>query len=71
MVFFVSFLIHKIIFAGGFVTLITGTFCYISDISSPEERSWRMGVAEAALMIGLPSGMAASSIILKWGGYAV
>jgi MFS transporter, PCFT/HCP family, solute carrier family 46 (folate transporter), member 1 len=58
-------------FAGGYVAFITGAFCYISDISSPAERSWRMGVAEAALMIGLPSGMAASSFLLKWGGYAV
>lgn len=53
------------------MAFITGAFCYISDISSPAERSWRMGVAEAALLIGLPSGMALSSFLLKWGGYAV
>jgi hypothetical protein len=58
-------------FTGGYVTFITGAFCYISDISSPADRTWRMGVAEAALMIGLPSGTAASSFLLKWGGYVV
>jgi MFS transporter, PCFT/HCP family, solute carrier family 46 (folate transporter), member 1 len=53
------------------VAFITGAFCYISDVSSPAERSWRMGVAEAALLVGLPSGLAISSFLLKWGGYVV
>jgi hypothetical protein len=58
-------------FAGGFVAFVTGAFCYLSDISSPAERSWRMGVAEAALLIGLPTGLVASSFLLKLGGYMV
>ncbi|XP_059481079.1 lysosomal proton-coupled steroid conjugate and bile acid symporter SLC46A3-like [Neocloeon triangulifer] len=56
---------------GGFVAFVTGAFCYLSDISTPAERSWRMGVAEAALLLGLPTGLASSSYLLKFGGYVM
>ncbi|KAF4523941.1 hypothetical protein B566_EDAN011195, partial [Ephemera danica] len=56
-------------FSGGFVALATGAFCLVTDISSADERAWRMGVAEAAMLIGLPVGLASSSFVLAWAGY--
>ncbi|XP_036331954.1 proton-coupled folate transporter-like [Rhagoletis pomonella] len=41
---------------GGSVTYSVATFCYISDVSSAQERPYRMATYEAALFTGLMTG---------------
>ncbi|XP_026328952.1 proton-coupled folate transporter-like [Hyposmocoma kahamanoa] len=54
---------------GGWVTMYMGAFAYISDVSSEESRTFRMGVASLCLTAGRPIGMALSGILLERIGY--
>ncbi|XP_034835655.1 probable peptidoglycan muropeptide transporter SLC46 [Maniola hyperantus] len=51
--------------AGGFTALFTGSFCYISDITSTDKRSLRMTVVEASVSAGSVIGAVASSYVLR------
>ncbi|XP_045777870.1 proton-coupled folate transporter-like [Maniola jurtina] len=51
--------------SGGFTALFTGSFCYISDITSTEKRSLRMTVFEAAVSAGSVIGAVASSYVMR------
>ncbi|XP_058463174.1 tetracycline resistance protein, class D [Malaya genurostris] len=52
--------------SGGNCALITGVFCYITDVTSEENRAIKMGVLEASIFGGLLFGTLSSSYILHW-----
>lgn len=52
--------------SGGNCALITGVFCYITDVTSEQNRAVKMGVLEAAIFGGLLLGVLSSSYILQW-----
>ncbi|CAH2042464.1 unnamed protein product, partial [Iphiclides podalirius] len=52
-------------FTGGYTSLFTGAFCYLSDITTVENRSFRMTILEAAVSIGSVIGSMASSYVLR------
>ncbi|XP_055609407.1 tetracycline resistance protein, class C-like [Uranotaenia lowii] len=52
--------------SGGNCALITGVFCYITDVTSEKNRAVKMGVLEASIFIGLLLGVLSSSYILRW-----
>lgn len=54
---------------GGWITTYMGAFSYISDISSEETRTFRVGIANLCLTAGGPIGTALSGILLKFIGY--
>ncbi|CAH2075026.1 unnamed protein product, partial [Iphiclides podalirius] len=54
---------------GSWITTYMGAFSYISDISSEETRTFRVGVANLCLTAGGPIGTALSGILLKYIGY--
>ncbi|XP_075971078.1 proton-coupled folate transporter-like [Anticarsia gemmatalis] len=54
---------------GGWITTYMGAFAYISDVSSQESRTYRVGVANLCLTAGGPVGSVLSGILLKKVGY--
>lgn len=54
---------------GGWITTYMGAFAYISDVSSEESRTFRMGVANLCLTAGSPIGSVLSGVLLKYIGY--
>ncbi|CAK1603867.1 unnamed protein product [Parnassius mnemosyne] len=54
---------------GSWITTYMGAFSYISDISSEETRTFRVGIANLCLTAGGPIGTALSGILLKYIGY--
>uniref|UniRef100_A0A2H1V1J8 SFRICE_002447 n=1 Tax=Spodoptera frugiperda TaxID=7108 RepID=A0A2H1V1J8_SPOFR len=54
---------------GGWITTYMGIFAYISDISSEENRTFRVGIANLCLTAGGPIGSVLSGILLNWTGY--
>ncbi|CAG4936874.1 unnamed protein product [Colias eurytheme] len=57
---------------GGWVMVYLGVFSYISDITTPESRTFRVGLVNLCLTAGIPVGTALSGILLKiWGYYGV
>lgn len=54
---------------GGWITTYMGAFSYISEISSEETRTFRVGIANLCLTAGEPIGTALSGILLKNIGY--
>lgn len=54
---------------GGWITTYMGAFSYISEVSSEETRTFRVGVANLCLTAGVPIGTALSGILLKHMGY--
>ncbi|CAF4755551.1 unnamed protein product [Pieris macdunnoughi] len=54
---------------GGWIATYMGAFSYISEISSEETRTFRVGVANLCLTAGSPIGHALSGLLLKHFGY--
>lgn len=54
---------------GGWVSTYMGIFSYISDITSEETRTYRIGVLNLCLTAGGPIGSALSGILLNTVGY--
>lgn len=54
---------------GGWVTMFLGVFSYISDITSEETRTFRVGLVNFCMTVGLPIGIGLSGILLKRLGY--
>lgn len=54
---------------GGWITTYMGVFAYISDISSEQSRTFRVGIANLCLTAGGPIGSVFSGILLKLTGY--
>ncbi|KPI98099.1 Proton-coupled folate transporter [Papilio xuthus] len=54
---------------GGWVTMFLGVFSYISDITSEESRTFRVGMVNICLTAGLPVGIGLSGILLQRLGY--
>lgn len=54
---------------GAWSTMYMGAFSYISDISSAESRTFRIGIANLCLTAGTPIGLVLSGILLKQIGY--
>lgn len=42
-----------------------GIFSYISDVTTTEERTLRIGIVNLSFTLGVPIGMAFSGILLK------
>ncbi|XP_053602979.1 proton-coupled folate transporter-like isoform X2 [Plodia interpunctella] len=57
---------------GGWVMVYLGVFSYISDITTEESRTFRVGLANLCMTAGVPLGTALSGILLKlWGYYGI
>ncbi|XP_049865719.1 proton-coupled folate transporter-like [Pectinophora gossypiella] len=54
---------------GGWVTIFLGVFSYISDITSEETRTFRVGLVNFCMTVGVPIGIGMSGILLKRMGY--
>ncbi|CAH2107750.1 unnamed protein product [Euphydryas editha] len=55
-----------------FALVYLGVFSYISDITDEESRTFRIGLVELCLTVGIPIGIALSGILLKiWGYYGI
>ncbi|XP_026729893.1 proton-coupled folate transporter-like [Trichoplusia ni] len=54
---------------GGWITTYMGVFAYISDVSSEESRTFRVGIANLCLTAGGPIGSVLSGFLLKFTGY--
>lgn len=54
---------------GGWVTMFLGVFSYISDITSEQSRTFRVGLVNFCMTAGLPIGIGMSGILLNRMGY--
>nr|XP_026485797.1 proton-coupled folate transporter-like [Vanessa tameamea]XP_026485799.1 proton-coupled folate transporter-like [Vanessa tameamea]XP_026485800.1 proton-coupled folate transporter-like [Vanessa tameamea] len=54
---------------GGWVTMFLGVFSYISDITSEQSRTFRVGLVNFCMTAGLPIGIGMSGILLQRMGY--
>lgn len=54
---------------GGWVMTFLGVFSYLSDVTEPESRTFRIGIANLCLTAGIPIGTALSGVLLKLMGY--
>lgn len=54
---------------GGWISVYMGAFSYVSDVSTEESRTFRVGVANLCLTAGTPIGSVLSGILLKYIGY--
>ncbi|CAK1553442.1 unnamed protein product [Leptosia nina] len=58
--------------SGGWVMVYLGVFSYISDITTKESRTFRVGLVNLCLTAGIPIGTALSGILLNlWGYYGI
>lgn len=53
--------------------MFMGIFSYIGDVTTEEERTLRIGIANLCFSLGVPIGMAFSGILLKYaiGNYRI
>lgn len=54
---------------GGWVTMFLGVFSYISDITSEESRTFRVGLVNFCMTAGLPIGIGISGFLVRRMGY--
>ncbi|XP_052752595.1 proton-coupled folate transporter-like [Galleria mellonella] len=54
---------------GGWITVCVGVFSYIGDVTTKEMRTFRVGVANLCMSLGIPIGMSLSGILLQKIGY--
>lgn len=54
---------------GGWFTNFIGVFSYISDITTVEDRTYRVGIVNLCMSLGYPIGSALSGVLLTWIGY--
>lgn len=54
---------------GGWFTNFIGVFSYIGDITTVEERTYRVGIVNLWMSLGYPIGSALSGVLLRWIGY--
>ncbi|KAJ0180105.1 hypothetical protein K1T71_004696 [Dendrolimus kikuchii] len=54
---------------GGWVTMFLGVFSYISDITSEESRTFRVGLVNFCMTAGLPIGIGLSGFLVQKLGY--
>ncbi|CAF4755522.1 unnamed protein product [Pieris macdunnoughi] len=54
---------------GGWVTMFLGVFSYISDITSEQSRTFRVGLVSFCMTVGVPIGIAVGGILVQRMGY--
>ncbi|XP_047527201.1 proton-coupled folate transporter-like [Vanessa atalanta] len=54
---------------GGWFTNFIGVFSYIGDITTTEDRTYRVGIVNLCMSLGYPIGSALSGVLLTWIGY--
>ncbi|XP_032511504.2 proton-coupled folate transporter-like [Danaus plexippus] len=54
---------------GGWIATYTGTFSYIGETSSEDNRTFRVGIANLCLTVGGPLGSVLAGILLNYLGY--
>lgn len=54
---------------GGWFTNFIGVFSYIGDITTTENRTYRVGLVNMFMSLGYPIGSALSGVLLSWVGY--
>ncbi|XP_049865724.1 proton-coupled folate transporter-like [Pectinophora gossypiella] len=54
---------------GGWFTNFIGVFSYIGDITTKEDRTYRVGLVNLFMSLGWPIGSALSGVMLTWIGY--
>lgn len=51
---------------GGWFTLLMGMYSYMADLTTEDERTFRIGVLTLCYQVGVPIGLSVSGILLKW-----
>ncbi|XP_067006842.1 probable peptidoglycan muropeptide transporter SLC46 [Anabrus simplex] len=54
---------------GGFMTIVMAALSYIADVTTEESRTFRIGVVNMLVTLGIPVGTALSGVLLKPVGY--
>ncbi|XP_045534304.1 proton-coupled folate transporter [Papilio machaon] len=54
---------------GGWFTNFIGVFSYIGDITTTEDRTYRVGIVNLCMSLGYPIGSSLSGLLLTWIGY--
>nr|XP_034824587.1 proton-coupled folate transporter-like [Maniola hyperantus] len=54
---------------GSWYTLLLGCFSYLSDITSKETRTFRIGILSLCMTVGFPIAMGLSGVLLRYTGY--
>ncbi|CAK1603871.1 unnamed protein product [Parnassius mnemosyne] len=54
---------------GGWFTNFVGVYSYIGDITTNEDRTYRVGIVNLCMSLGYPIGSALSGVLLTWIGY--
>ncbi|RVE42131.1 hypothetical protein evm_013219 [Chilo suppressalis] len=57
------------IFTGGLPVAIMGAYSFIADVTTPEERTFRIGVVAVIVTLGIPLGTAISGVLTEAVGY--
>lgn len=53
---------------GGFITIVTGVYSYISDVTSTEKRAFRMGLLDGSIYTGYAIGMLCTAPLFNVSG---
>lgn len=51
--------------SGGWYNMMLGVFSYVADVTTEEERTFRIGVVNLFVTLGIPVGMAFSGVLLQ------
>lgn len=51
--------------SGGWFNMMLGVFSYVADVTTEEERTFRIGIVNLCITLGIPIGMAFSGILLQ------
>lgn len=52
--------------SGGWFNMMLGVFSYVADVTTEEERTFRIGIVNLCITLGIPIGMAFSGILLQY-----
>ncbi|XP_053614632.1 proton-coupled folate transporter-like [Plodia interpunctella] len=56
-------------FTGGLVIAISGAYSYVADVTSPETRTFRIGIVAVIVTLGIPAGTSIGGILTESIGY--
>lgn len=58
-------------FFGGLPPIMMSCVCYLTDITTTENRSWRLAMMDVSMFVGLLVGLLLGPVVFKQYGYTV
>lgn len=52
--------------SGSWFNMMLGVFSYIADVTTEEERTYRIGIVNLFITLGVPAGTAFSGVLLRY-----